>query len=71
MRPKKIVLTDRSQLYKIVGRVNTIGLEATAASLECDPSTLSRWLKKEGYVVRRTWELTSAGKEAMHVQETV
>lgn len=56
MRPKKIVIREPMEVYKIVGRVNTIGLEETAKSLGAHPSTLSRWLATQGYVMIRQWE---------------
>ena len=63
MRPKKIVIREPMEVYKIVGRVNTIGLEETAKSLDASPSTLSRWLNTQGYKMIRTWEK----KESQHV----
>lgn len=56
MRPKKIVILEPMEVYKIVARVNRIGLEATAEKLGCHPTTLSRWLATQGYVMIRTWE---------------
>lgn len=62
MSAKKIVISEPMEVYKIVGRVNTIGLEETAKSLDAHPSTLSRWLATQGYVMIRTWELKKAVK---------
>lgn len=56
MSAKKIVIQEPMEVYKIVGRVNTLGLEETAAQLQCDKSTLSRWLTTQGYVMIRRWE---------------
>jgi len=66
MSAEKIVLKDRMELYNIVARVNKDGLEAVAKELECDKSTLSRWLRKQGFSVRIVWGLTPKGKEAAH-----
>lgn len=65
MRPKKIVLNDRMELYKIVARVNSMGIASVAEQLECDPTTLTRWLKDQGYAVRNVWSLTRDGKAAI------
>lgn len=56
MSARKIVLKEPMEVYKIVGRVNTIGLAETAKLLDTHPSTLSRWLATQGYVMIRTWE---------------
>lgn len=56
MQRKKIVISEPMEVYRIVGRVNQFGLEATAASIGCHPSTLSRWLTTQGYQMIRTWE---------------
>jgi hypothetical protein len=56
MRPKKIVIREPMEVYKIVGRVNRDGLEKTAQALGTHKSTLSRWLDTQGYVMVRTWE---------------
>ena len=69
MSAKKIVLKDRMELYNIVAQVNRHGLEAVAAQLDCDKSTLSRWLRKEGYTVKNVWELTPAGVKAVRTQD--
>lgn len=68
MRPRKIVIGEPMEVYKIVGRVNTIGLEETAKSLGAHPSTLSRWLATQGFVMIRTWEkakVQNASKQAV------
>ena len=62
MRPKKIVLKDRMELYNIVARVNSKGIAEVAEQLECDPTTLTRWLREQGYAVRNVWILTPNGK---------
>lgn len=56
MSAKKIVISEPMQVYNLVARVNRDGLEATAKNLECHPSTLSRWLDDQGYVMIRQWE---------------
>lgn len=66
MRPKKIVLADRKELYNVVERVNILGIAEVAAQLECDPTTLTRWLRQQGYTVRNVWEITAKGIEAAH-----
>lgn len=66
MRPKKIVIREPMEVYKIVGRVNTIGLEETAKSLDAHPSTLSRWLATQGYEMIRVWKNTGVKNGTKH-----
>lgn len=65
MRPKKIVIRERMEIYNLVARVNRNGIEDTAAALECDPTTLTRWLRQQGFKVRNVWELTNTGIQAI------
>lgn len=65
MRPKKIVLKDPMDLYKIVARVNRDGLESVAKNMGVDKSTLSRFLARQNYVVTNVWQLTAGGKVAL------
>lgn len=65
MRPKKIVVQEPMEVYRIIARVNRDGLSATAAALGVVDSTLSRWLTTQGYTMVRTWELAKARKPEM------
>lgn len=65
MSAKKINVRELPEVQKLVDRVNSEGLEATAKAYDTHPSTLSRWLNKNGYEVVRRYELTPAGQEAM------
>lgn len=68
MRAKKIVLQDRMELYNIVARVNSRGIAAVAASLDCDPTTLTRWLRSQGYEVTSIWKQAELEKHEMKME---
>lgn len=55
MSARKIDVRDLPEVRKLVDRVNRDGLEATAKAYDTHPSTLSRWLNKNGYELIRQY----------------
>lgn len=55
MSAKKIVLTEPTETMKLVDYVNRHGLKLAAVHYGCDASTLSRWLKVQGYELIRQY----------------
>lgn len=55
MSAKKIVLSHPTETEKLIDYVNQHGLQAAAEKYGCDKSTLSRWLKVQGYKLVRQY----------------
>lgn len=55
MRPRSIQIVEPTETMKLVEYVNQHGLQAAAEKYGCDKSTLSRWLKVQGYKLIRQY----------------
>lgn len=66
MSAKKIVIIDRVEREKLIDLVNRVGLEAAAKQYDTHASTLSRWIRAQGYSLRRTYILTEKAVEVLH-----
>lgn len=55
MRPKKIVLTEQTETEKLIAFTNQHGLKKAAEQYGCDKSTLSRWIRTQGFEMVREY----------------
>lgn len=67
MRPKSITVKEPSETMKLVEYVNQHGLTPAAKKYGTSASSLSRWLKVQGYQMIRQYRKL----EAQNVKETV
>jgi len=65
MRPKSITVTEPTETMKLVEFVNQNGLKSAAEKYGCDPSTLSRWLRVQGYELIRQYRKVVTAVEAV------
>lgn len=66
MRPKSIKITELSETEKLVETVNRDGLKTAAKEFNCDPTTLSRWIRVQGYELIRQYRKVKQ-EEVQHV----
>lgn len=55
MRPKSIVISEPTETMKLIEYVNENGLRNAAKVYGTSPTTLSRWLRVQGYKLVRQW----------------
>lgn len=55
MSAKKIVHETRTETEKLVERINTHGIQKVAKQYDTHPSTLSRWLRSQGFRLVRQY----------------
>lgn len=65
MSAKKINVSELSETQKLIDLVNRVGLEAAAKQYDTHASTLSRWIRSQGYSLRRTYILTEKVVEVL------
>lgn len=66
MSAKKLILGQRSETEKLVEVVNRDGLKTAAEKYGCHPSTLSRWIRVQGYELIRQYRKVKQ-EEVQHV----
>lgn len=69
MRPKTITVTGSSETEKLIDYVNQLGLKRAAEKYGTNASSLSRWLRSQGYQLRRTYVLTARAKDVVNASE--
>lgn len=55
MSAKKIVLTEPMETMKVIEYTNQHGLKKSAEKYGCDKSTLSRWIRTQGFEMVREY----------------
>lgn len=55
MRPKSITIVEQSETEKLVEIVNQLGLKQAAEKYGTNASSLSRWLRTQGFQVVREY----------------
>jgi uncharacterized protein YjcR len=55
MSAKKIVLSEPTETQKLIEYTNQHGLKKAADKYGCDKSTLSRWIRTQGYAMVREY----------------
>lgn len=65
MSARTLNVSGQSETEKLVEYVNQLGLKRAAEKYGTNQSSLSRWLRSQGYQLRRTYVLALKGKEAV------
>lgn len=71
MRPKSITISGQSETEKLVDYVNQLGLKRTAEKYGTNASSLSRWLRTQGFTKHNVWKLTTRAKKELDREEAL
>lgn len=55
MPARKIEVTEQSETEKLIAYANQHGLKKAAKKYDCDASTLSRWIRSQGFEMVREY----------------
>lgn len=69
MSKRTLNVSGLSETEKLIAFVNQNGLKEAAVKYGTNTSSLSRWIRSQGYSLRRVYLLTDAGKNALHFSE--
>lgn len=69
MSARTLNVSGQLETEKLIEYVNQLGLKRAAEKYGTNASSLSRWLRSQGYQLRRTYVLTLRGKQTVTEEE--
>lgn len=66
MSARKITVSEPSETEKLIDYVNQHGLKAAAVKYGAHPSTLSRWIRVQGYEMVRQYRRKAEREQALN-----